>query len=70
MIEEIHFTSHVVKGIYTIIHNVIWYNYTYSNNFIRIIVQISLTILIVAQILVCQVLENGNIYKVENFRVY
>ena len=70
MIEEIHFISHVVNGIYTIIHNVIWYTYTYSNNIIRIFVQKSLTILILVQILFCQFLENGNIYKVEIFRVY
>ena len=45
-IEEIHFISHVVNGIYIIILKVIWYNYMNSdtNNviFIRILVQISI----------------------------
>ena len=31
MIEEIHFILHVVIVIFIIIHNVIWYNYIYSN---------------------------------------
>ena len=54
MIEEILFISHVDNGVYITIHNVIWYtyifsntcpneyNYTYSNIFIPILVQISL----------------------------
>ena len=69
MTEEIHFIFHVANGIHIIIHNVIRYNYTYSNNIIIILVQISLTIHILVQILFCQFLENGNRYNVEIFCV-
>ena len=40
MIEEIHFILHVANGIFSTIHNVVRYNYIYSNNIIIILVQI------------------------------
>ena len=67
LIEEIHFILHVANGLHIRIHNVIRYNHTYSNNIIIILVQISLTIHILVQILFCQFLENGNRYNVEIF---
>ena len=44
MIVEILFILHVANGIYLIIHNVIWYNYTYLNTIIPIFVRIGLII--------------------------
>ena len=65
MIEEIHFTFHVVNGIYKIFHKLIEkqysYTYSYTNDDIEI--------LILVQILFCQFLEIGNRYRVEFFSI-
>ena len=73
MIEEIFFILHVVDGIHIIIHNVVRKKYTYmysntnNNIIILILVRISLNLGLIIQILFCQVLENGNRYKIEIF---
>ena len=72
-IEKIFFILHVDNGIHITIHNVIWYNNTYSHSNKKILilkfVRINLIFGIIIQILFCKFLENGNRYKVEIFSV-
>ena len=70
MIEEIQSILHVTNGICITIYNVIWYNHMYSYIIIIILVQVILFFGVIIQIIICQILENGDRYNFEFFNVH